>query len=94
MSEFNKSYRIRTNVGGDKNIHVKLDRNYDTLEIMSLKINQENAYKLHSSNYGVVTGRVIANGGFGVPNAKISIFINIDNNDITYFFIFLPLFFL
>ena len=82
MSEFNKSYRIRTEVGKDKSVHVKLDRSYDILEIMSLKINQENAYKLHTSNYGVVTGRVIANGGFGVPNAKISVFINIDDNDI------------
>ena len=82
MSEFNKSYRIRTEVGKDKSIHVKLDRNYDILEIMSLKINQENAYKFHTSNYGVVTGRVIANGGFGVPNAKISVFINIDDEDI------------
>jgi hypothetical protein len=32
------------------------------------------------SNYGVLVGRVLANDGFGVPNAKVSIFI--ENNDI------------
>lgn len=81
MSKFNKNYRIRTEVGKDTNLHVKLDRDYDILEIMSLKINQENAYKLHSSDYGVIAGRVLANNAFGVPNAKISIFIPIDETD-------------
>ena len=81
MSNFNKSYRIRTEVGKNANIHVNLDRDYDVLEIMSLKINQENAYKLHSSNYGVIAGRVLANEAMGIPNAKVSVFINIDEND-------------
>lgn len=82
MSNFNKSYRIRTNVGKDTSVHVKLDRDYDVLEIMSLKIDQVNNYKFHTSEYGVIAGRVLANDGFGIPNAKISVFINIDNNDI------------
>ena len=82
MSEFNKSYRIRTEVGKDTHIRVNLDRKYEALEIMSLKINQENAYKSHTSNYGVIAGRVLANDAFGIPNAKISVFINIDENDI------------
>lgn len=82
MSEFNKSYRIRTEVGKDTHLHVKLDQKYDVLEIMSLKIDQENAYRLHTSNYGVIAGRVLANGSFGIPNAKISVFINIDEDDI------------
>ena len=82
MSKFHKSYRIRTNVGSDTQLHVKLDNDYDTLEIMSLKIDQENAYKLHTSNYGVIAGRVLANESFGIPNAKVSVFINIDNEDI------------
>jgi hypothetical protein len=82
MSNFNKSYRIRTEVGKDTNVHVNLDRDYDILEIMSLKINQENAYKFHTSNYGVIAGRVLANDAFGVPNAKVSVFIQIDENDI------------
>lgn len=82
MSKFHKSYRIRTEVGKDTQLHVKLEQEYDVLEIMSLEINQENAYKMHTSNYGVIAGRVLANGSFGIPNAKVSVFINVDNNDI------------
>ena len=81
MVEQNKSYRIRTEVGKDKKLSVKLEQNYDILEIMSLKINQENAYRLHTSDYGVIAGRVLANGAFGIPNAKVSVFINIDEED-------------
>ena len=40
-----------------------------------MKISTENIYKLHTANYGCVVGRVLANGGVGIPNAKISIFI-------------------
>jgi hypothetical protein len=35
-----KSYRIRTQVGVDKHINVKLEQDFDFLEILSLKINQ------------------------------------------------------
>jgi hypothetical protein len=76
MSDFNKSYRIRTEVGKDKQLNVKLERNYDILEVMSLNINQKNAYKFHTSDYGVIAGRVLANGALGIPNAKVSVFIN------------------
>lgn len=75
MGENNKSYRIRTVVGQDGNLTVNLDQNYDIFEVLSIKIKQEDTYKLHSSNYGVIVGRVLANEGFGVPNAKISVFI-------------------
>jgi hypothetical protein len=83
MSKFNKSYRIRTEVGKDTQVHVNLDGDYDILEIMSLKINQENAYKFHKSNYGVIAGRVLANDVFGIPNAKISVFIQKDEDEST-----------
>lgn len=82
MSENNKTYRIRTKIGvtedspiNDKYLTVKLTDKIDNIEIMSLKIKQENAYKFHSADYGVVVGRAIANGGFGVPNVKVSVFI-------------------
>ena len=82
MSEYNKSYRIRTKIGvtkdspvEDKYLTVKLTDKIDTIDIMSLKIKQENSYKFHCSDYGVVVGRAIANGGFGVPNVKVSVFI-------------------
>ena len=82
MLENNKSYRIRTKIGvtedspvEDKYLTVKLTNDIDSIEIMSLKIKQENAYKFHAADYGVVVGRAIANGGFGVPNVKVSVFI-------------------
>ena len=74
----NRTYRIRTNVGEDKEVHLPISQDYDVLEILSLKIATENVYKLHASKYGCVVGRVLANGGVGVPNAKISIFIAAD----------------
>ena len=81
MGEYNKSYRIRTEIGKDTKLHVKLDREYDTLEIMSLKIDQINDYKLHTSDYGVIAGRVLANDAFGIPNAKVSVFISNKNDE-------------
>lgn len=80
MNETNKSLRIRTNVGGDKYVSVNLTSEYDTLDILSLKINQRGAYRYHTNTYGVVVGRVLANNGFGVPNAKLSLFIARDEN--------------
>ena len=80
MNETNKSLRVRTNVGEDKYISVNLTSEYDTLDILSLKINQRGAYRFHTNTYGVVVGRVLANNGFGVPNAKLSLFIARDDN--------------
>lgn len=79
MSENN--YRIRTNVNSDKVVHVKLEQDFNFLEILSLKIKDSDMYKLHQSNYGVIVGRVLANDAFGIPNAKISVFIKLDNID-------------
>ena len=78
MSESNKTYRIRTEVGNNQNIVVNLDQDYNTFEVLSLKLTQEDTYRLQTVNYGVIAGRVLANGGFGVPNAKVSIFIESD----------------
>lgn len=77
-----KSYRIKTNVTEDSVLNVKLDQSYDTFEILSLKLSQSDMYKLHTSNYGIVVGRVLANGGFGIPNAKVSVFIQVSDMDI------------
>lgn len=76
MNDTNRSYRIRTEVGNNVNINVNLDQDYNTFEILSLKLTQEDAYRLQSADYGVIVGRVLANGGFGIPNAKISVFIS------------------
>ena len=77
-----KSIRIRTTPGGsDKYVKVKLDQEFDFVKILSLKISQEKIYREFCSDYGVVVGRIIANDGFGVPNAKLSIFVPITDED-------------
>ena len=75
------SYRIRTEVGKDKSIKVQLDQDFESLEILSLKCLPSEIYTRKCSDYGVIIGRVSVNGGFGIPNAKISIFIPIDDVD-------------
>lgn len=76
------SIRIRTTpLGNDKFLKVNIDQDFDFLEILSLKISQEDVYRRFCSDYGVVIGRVVANGGFGIPNAKISVFIPLDDVD-------------
>ncbi len=82
MSDNNRSYRIHTEVNKDKFLNVNLTQDYDELNILSLKIGTENAYRLHSSKYGCLVGRVLANGGVGVPNVKLSVFISVENGDI------------
>ena len=79
----NRSYRIRTTVGDETpfKIDIPLTQTYDTFEILSLKLNQKNAYKYFDSDYGVIVGRVLANKGFGIPNAKISVFIEVDSDE-------------
>lgn len=82
MSKNHKSYRIRTEVGAEAQyINFNIDQTYDTFEILSLKFDQINSYKLMTSDTGVIVGRVLANGGFGIPNAKLSIFIPYDGNE-------------
>src|SRR6056297_1016905 len=79
----NKSYRIKTKVNPNKtsNIKVKLEQEVDQFEILSLKIDQENEYNDFNCNHGVLVGRVIANGGVGIPNAKVSVFIPLSDED-------------
>ena len=86
-----QSYRIRTNIGEDQVVKTVITQDINFLEILSLKINQVDVYKQHTSNYGVIAGRVLANEAFGIPNAKISVFIELSdedekNTDITQFY--------
>lgn len=76
-----KSIRIRTTPGESRNIQIKVEQDFDFLEIMSLKISQQDLYTSFCANYGVVVGRIIANAGFGVPNSKVSVFVPISNED-------------
>jgi len=81
MGKNNKSYRIRTTVNQDAVVHVNFDQTFEKFEILSLTLDQTNAYRLMASNTGVVAGRVLANGGFGVPNAKVSVFVPYDGTE-------------
>lgn len=76
-----KSYRFRTEPGIDKEVRIKIDQDFDFLEILSLKLRQEDLYNRFCADYGIVAGRVIANGGFGVPNVNVSVFVPLDNVD-------------
>jgi hypothetical protein len=78
-----KSYRIRTTPGIDKNIRIDIQQDFDLIEILSLKLKQEDVYTRFCADYGVVVGRVIANGGYGVPNVPISVFVPLATEDET-----------
>ena len=78
-----QSYRIRTELGINKTINVQLDQEFEQLEILSLKLQQEDVYNRSCADYGVIVGRVTANNGFGLPNARVSIFIPISNIDVS-----------
>ena len=81
-----KSYRIRTTPGegnGYLKVNVDINQNYDHLEILSLKLSQIDEYQNYCSEYGVIAGRVEINNGFGVPNVKVSIFVPVEDVDLT-----------
>ena len=82
MQESNKTYRVHTNVREDKFLNVNLNQDIEQLEILSLKLDVDNFYKLHTSSYGCLVGRVLANQGVGVPNVKISVFIPVESADL------------
>ena len=75
------SFRIRTKLSEDKNIQVKLDQDFDTLEVLSLTITPDEIYTRTCANFGVVCGRVFCNNGFGLPNARLSIFVPLQSED-------------
>lgn len=77
------AHKIRVDNNNYKKSYIQFDMQRDVsyLSALSLKINQSELYRFHDANYGVLIGRVIANGGFGVPNAKISVFIPLSDED-------------
>ena len=76
-----QSYRIKTELGVNKTINVQLDQDFEFLEILSLKIQQSDIYTRSCADYGVIVGRVTANNGFGIPNARVSVFVPIREVD-------------
>jgi hypothetical protein len=76
-----KSHRIRTQVGVDKYINVNLEQDWESLEVLSLKILASDVYTRMCADYGVVVGRVFVNNGFGLPNARVSVFVPLEPAD-------------
>jgi len=76
-----QKHRISTNIGKDQIVKVELKQDYDLLEILSLRFTQQEIYTSLCSDYGVVCGRISVNNGLGVPNAKVSIFIPLSEED-------------
>ena len=76
-----QSYRIRTELGINKTINLELDQDFEFLEILSLKIQQSDIFTRNCADYGVAVGRVTANNGFGLPNARVSVFIPVEPVD-------------
>ena len=76
-----KKYRVKTNINSDTVLQVNMKQDFEMMEVLTMSMTQENAYRIHSSNYGVIVGRVLANDAFGIPNAKVSIFIPKDDGE-------------
>jgi hypothetical protein len=76
-----KTYRVRTQVGVDRQVNIEIDQDFEQLEILSLKVRSEEVYTRMCADYGVIVGRVLANGGYGVPNVRLSVFIPITDDD-------------
>lgn len=77
-----KDIRINTNIGIDNQyVNFKLEQEFDNINVLSLKLTQSDVYNTFNANYGCIVGRVIANGGVGVPNVKVSVFIPLSEED-------------
>ena len=66
---------------GNQNLNIDLEQDFDYLEVLSLKILQKDTYRIFCSDKGVLVGKVTSNGGFPLSNAKISLFIPLDDED-------------
>lgn len=77
------SFRIKTEIGVNKVLPVKLDQQFDTLEILSFAVFPNDIYTRSCSDFGVLCGRVFANRGFGIANARVSVFIPLEEIDET-----------
>ena len=77
-----QKHRISTDIGKDQKVLVEIKQDYDLLEILSLKFTQTDIYSSMCSDYGVVCGRISVNNGLGIPNARVSIFIPVSEEDL------------
>ena len=75
--------RIHTDIGTNSPtvLNISLQQTFNNLEILSLKLRQINDYNFYESSYGIIVGRVLANEAFGIPNAKVSVFIPVEDGE-------------
>lgn len=76
-----QKHRISTKIGEDQKVVVELKQDFDLLEILSLKFTQKEIYASLCADYGVICGRITANNGLGIPNARVSIFVPLTTQD-------------
>ena len=77
-----QEFKIPVNTTNDeKVVHVNLKQGIDVMKILSLEITSEDTYQLHTSGYGVIVGRVLANEAYGVPNVRVSVFVPLSSED-------------
>jgi hypothetical protein len=76
-----ENIRIPINLNTAQNVTFKLEQDFEQLEILSLKVSAYDVYAQMTSDFGVVVGRVNVNGGFGVQNTKVSVFVPITSDD-------------
>lgn len=76
-----ENIRIPVDLHKDRNLVFKLEQDFEQLEILSLKMSAYDVYAQMTSDFGVVVGRVNVNGGFGVQNAKVSVFVSVTSDD-------------
>ncbi len=76
-----ENIRIPIDLTTAKNVTFKLEQDFEQLEVLSLKVSAYDVYAQMTADFGVVVGRVNVNGGFGVQNAKVSIFVPITSDD-------------
>lgn len=77
-----QEFKIPVNTTNDeKVVHVNLKQGVDVMKILSLEITSEDTYQLHTSGYGVIVGRVLANEAYGVPNVRVSVFVPLSSED-------------
>ena len=81
MNKSQKIYFDSNEIGNSQYIKVRLEQDVDTFEFMSMQLSTKDVYQDFNSDYGVLVGKVTANGGVGIPNAKISIFIPLSDED-------------
>jgi len=76
-----KNIRIHTRIGENQAVRFQLKQGVNLYEMLSLTLRQSQAYQAQRSGYGIVVGRVLANKAFGIPNAKVSIFVPLSDAD-------------